>query len=735
MQRLVALLLGCVLAGVMITLGLVLTVRILFPEWYAVPAAVLQMTGQKVPAPPRPAEPIVQFDQRAPTPGASRSAPRPTATSVTAPIARAATPTAAATDTPAAQSQDTETAGLLLPNRRFNVLLLGSDNDLKFSPNAVLSQSIILVSIDPAAPDVAMISIPRDFWVPIANYGYQKIDVAYEVGGIALARSTVEKLFGITIDYYAWIGLNGLVQVVDTLGGVDVTVQHPILDEMYPDDLDSANPYAFLRLYIPAGPQHLDGTTALQYVRSRHGDLQSDFGRSARQQQVLLAINNRLQTLSVLSRVPQLVADLQGSVKTDLSLPALLQLVTLGRKLPPERIHQQVLSAPEFASLGYSPDGTQQVVYPDWAAIRRALARLLEPALLEPALPAPAETPGVAEPVSTPSAARPAAPTPAAAPVVAGSTTQPARAPTSLTWLYVVDGNLWQTTGSGQVQLTRDGVIGQPVLGDNGLVFVERSRYATDVWLASAEGPPRPITRNTSAAVSQNHWASQPVFVAENQRLYVLGDFNKLSTGPGDLAVWQLGFGQELPVQITRPPAYTGGDQDVTVDPHNPGRIVFTRYAYVGAQLVEQLQWLDVSTDTLVPLTAPGQPSRQASYSPDATELAFVQRDGGHEDLYVAHLQVIAGRAQLDEPRKVVSGVVANPVWSADGNTLAYLALTSNGFQLWSVDIQRDADGGETFGEPRQLTAGASVDATSRPVYLSAQQADAVRQWVTSPAP
>ena len=67
----------------------------------------------------------------------------------------------------------------------------------------MLTQSIILVSVDPRSHDVAMISIPRDFWVPIANYGYQKIDVAYEVGGIALARSTVERLFGVEIDYYA----------------------------------------------------------------------------------------------------------------------------------------------------------------------------------------------------------------------------------------------------------------------------------------------------------------------------------------------------------------------------------------------------------------------------------------------------------------------------------------------------------------------------------------------------
>jgi LCP family protein required for cell wall assembly len=391
MIRIAALVLGLALGALMVMFGLVTTVRMLFPEWYAVPGALMQMTGQKVPAVSPPSAPIVQLEQGEntssapdrvqPTPGALSSTPRisapPLATVEPGPV-----------DTPVAQADAGVAAGALLPNRRFNVLLLGSDNDLKFSPNAVLTQAMILVSIDPISPDVAMISVPRDFWVPIAGYGYHKIDVAYEVGGIALARSTVERLFGVKIDYYAWVGLNGLVQVIDTLGGVDVTVQHPILDEMYPDDLNSNDPYAFFRLYIPAGPQHLDGTTALEYVRSRHGDLQSDFGRSARQQQVLVAIKNRVQTLSVVGRVPQLVAALQGSVKTDLSLAEILQLAALGHRVPAGSIHQQVLAAPDFASLGYSPDGSQQVVFPNWAAIRPAMARLLHSASPEASAPA-----------------------------------------------------------------------------------------------------------------------------------------------------------------------------------------------------------------------------------------------------------------------------------------------------------------------------------------------------------
>lgn len=328
------------------------------PGWWLVPGAVVQMTGQRVPRQP---EPPVAAEASAATP----ATPRDAAPVVVAP------PVPQPTATPAPP------AGALLPRRRFTILLLGSDDDRKFPPSAVLTQSMILVSVDPASRDVALISIPRDFWVPIAGYGNKKIDVAYEVGGIALARTTVERLFGVTVDYYAWVGLEGLVSVIDTLGGIELTVAHPVLDEMYPDDLEGPDPYAYHRLYIPAGPQRLDGRTALQYVRSRHGDLQSDFGRSARQQQVLVAIRRLADEPSIVGRIPELTAAMQGSVRTDLSLPAIAQLELLAEGIPDAQIHRQILSAPRFARIGMSPDRSEQVVYPNWDAIRPEIATLM----------------------------------------------------------------------------------------------------------------------------------------------------------------------------------------------------------------------------------------------------------------------------------------------------------------------------------------------------------------------
>ncbi|MBV9896512.1 MAG: PD40 domain-containing protein [Chloroflexi bacterium] len=301
--------------------------------------------------------------------------------------------------------------------------------------------------------------------------------------------------------------------------------------------------------------------------------------------------------------------------------------------------------------------------------------------------------------------------------------------------LYVLGGDLWQTTPEGPLQLTHDGHIGQPALGEGALAFVERSRNASDIWLASADGPPWPITRNSVPTISQNHWATQPAFLPGRQRLYGLGDFNKSTTGVGDLAVWELGLDLTPPVQITRPPAYAGGDQDVTIDPVDPRQIVFTRYAYAGSQLIEQLQWLDVSTDRLVPLTPPDQSSRQATYSPDGTSLAFVQRtDGAQENLYVAHLQLADIGPHLEDPQHVATGVIANPVWCPDASSLIYIAMAGDRFEVWSVDVQRDADGAETFGGPRQMTNGPGVDASSRPVCTTPELADQVRQWLT-PAP
>jgi LCP family protein required for cell wall assembly len=231
------------------------------------------------------------------------------------------------------------------PGGAFTVLLLGSDNDSKFSGDHVLTQSMILVRVNPAAKRMTMLSIPRDLWVHLSTGGTGKIDGAYSYGGPGAAIATVENNFGVHIDDYIWIGLVGLIHVIDAIGGIDIVTSSPVMDDFYPADITSADPFGYLRVAVLAGPQHLNGTNALQYVRSRHNDLQSDFGRSARQQQVLLALRAKATQVSPLD-VPALSALLRGQIKTSMGLSRIAALLPLAGTLDPRTFQQIVLLPP-----------------------------------------------------------------------------------------------------------------------------------------------------------------------------------------------------------------------------------------------------------------------------------------------------------------------------------------------------------------------------------------------------
>ena len=246
----------------------------------------------------------------------------------------------------------------------FTVLLLGSDNDSKFIGDHVLTQSMIVVRFNPATKKVVMLSIPRDLWVPLSTGGIGKIDGAYSYGGPGAAIATVENNFGIHIDDYIWIGLAGLVHVIDAIGGVDVVTSHPVLDDFYPKDLGSGDPYAYQRVAVMAGPQHLSGTNALEYVRSRHNDIQSDFGRSERQQQVLLALRAKATGIKA-EDVPSLAASLKGQIKTSMNLQRIATLLPIVGSLDLKNIQQIVLLEPYTHGCG-CPLG---YVVPVWGQI------------------------------------------------------------------------------------------------------------------------------------------------------------------------------------------------------------------------------------------------------------------------------------------------------------------------------------------------------------------------------
>ncbi len=237
--------------------------------------------------------------------------------------------------------------GTNVTGRNWNILLLGSDNDNKYVFPQVLTQVMMIIHIDTSTNKVSMVSIPRDSWVSVPDIGgMHKIDQAFLLGsssknkfddGVQAARNTVEQDYGIPIDRYAWVGLDGYAKVIDTLGGVDVDVMHPITDDVYPDDtgkqINSNDPYALKRLYMAPGPQHLSGLQALEYVRSRHADLVGDIGRTQRQQQVLEALKKKLDATTIVQNLPQLFTDLNGSVYTDISEQEMLGFANYGRTL------------------------------------------------------------------------------------------------------------------------------------------------------------------------------------------------------------------------------------------------------------------------------------------------------------------------------------------------------------------------------------------------------------------
>ena len=265
------------------------------------------------------------------------------------------------TPTPSLQSSSPQPTP---PSGAFTVLLLGSDDDSKFSADHVLTQSMILVRVVPSTKQVTMLSIPRDLYVHLSTGGYGKIDGAYSYGGPGAAMATVSQNFGVRINDYIWVGLLGLIKLIDAVGGIDVVTSHPVLDDYYPADVFSRYPFSYERVAVLAGPQHLDGLHAMQYVRSRHGDLQSDFGRSQRQQQVLMALRQKAKQLSP-EDLPTISAAIGKEMKTSISVSEVAALLPLAASFDnPDAIHQVFLLPPY--THGGGPGGS---VTADWGAI------------------------------------------------------------------------------------------------------------------------------------------------------------------------------------------------------------------------------------------------------------------------------------------------------------------------------------------------------------------------------
>lgn len=264
---------------------------------------------------------------------------------------------------------------------RLNILLLGVDQrqgDTTFN-----TDTMIVVSIDPVTKNVAMFSLPRDTVnvpLPASAQGvfgsvYQgKINSLWlnarnrpdafpgtgNARGFNALKETLGTLYHLNIQYYVMVNFQGFRQVVDTLGGVTIDVQNPVVDDKYPGDNGTD-----LRVYIPAGVQHMTGAQALIYARSRHGS--SDFDRAARQQRMILSIREQTSPQAVLNNLQALLSTLKTSFKTDIPVDQLPALIQLSSQVNTSNIRSYVFSPPRFESQNYPISSN---LFPNVALIR-----------------------------------------------------------------------------------------------------------------------------------------------------------------------------------------------------------------------------------------------------------------------------------------------------------------------------------------------------------------------------
>lgn len=242
---------------------------------------------------------------------------------------------------------------------RVNILLMGID---RRPGEGFVSRtdSIMVLSVNPDTNSASILSIPRDLYAQIPGYGQDRINTALVYGaqqgdyldGAALAMQTVSYNLNIPIHHFVLVDFGAFVRSIDLLGGIDVEVPYEINDPEYPD-----MNYGYDPLYIPAGVQHLDGTTALKYARTRHGD--SDFNRAFRQQQVLFAARRQAVNLGVgdlLLRAPSLYREVEDGIRTDLNLEQMLRLAKTISDIPADSIRNEVLDY-DYVSSYRTPGG------------------------------------------------------------------------------------------------------------------------------------------------------------------------------------------------------------------------------------------------------------------------------------------------------------------------------------------------------------------------------------------
>jgi len=257
-------------------------------------------------------------------------------------------------------------------DQRINILLLGIGGGRHDGPN--LTDTIILASIDPEKKKATLISIPRDLWIPDLkakiNYAYAYGESREKGGGLLLSKAVVSKVLGQEIDYALRVDFDGFIKAVDMVGGLDVNVERKLDDPEYPisgkedDPCDhkeeelqalatassqlDAFPCRYEHLVINPGLQHMDGETALKFVRSRHakGSEGSDFARSKRQEKIISAFQDKVFSAGTFLNPVKIVSLLdvfKASIDTDITQEEYDDFVRLAQKMKGAKMQSIVL--------------------------------------------------------------------------------------------------------------------------------------------------------------------------------------------------------------------------------------------------------------------------------------------------------------------------------------------------------------------------------------------------------
>jgi LCP family protein required for cell wall assembly len=278
---------------------------------------------------------------------------------------------ATATDSPEPEGTPTGSAvpEVTVPpwdgKERLNILLIGADQ--RPGEGTFNTDTLIVVSIDPVTKQVAMFGLPRDtedvptppgparqafgsvyskkinaWWTSI-HLRSDLFPGTSKTRGYNGLKAIMGSLYGLDVKYFVEVNFDGFRKVVDVMGGVTINVQVPVSDDRFP----SING-RLRRVYIPSGIQHMDGTEALRYARSRHGS--NDFDRGARQQRVLLSMREQADPQALIPRLPQLIDALATAVSTDIPANQLAPLLGLASQIDTKNIRSYVFAPPFYGT-------------------------------------------------------------------------------------------------------------------------------------------------------------------------------------------------------------------------------------------------------------------------------------------------------------------------------------------------------------------------------------------------